>query len=606
MEKLPGGCVTTGAVAKVDESSVTATCRTARLEINELALTRKNLYEKIRVLRETLKKTEDDYWSQYHLRLNETNTDTATKLWVASFATKEGVVAEQTKLKLDELRGQIRVLEPQLQKADDEFWGKWQDVITKLATITKSGGTAPEVSEPSAAARAPRSKPKEHVAVAVAVGPLPQPRLTTMLPAYAPQSSASPLAPPAFFPNGPPIARMTTVYMPVVRNPDPPVAVPELPRAVQEPPQIVPELPQQVSETTPELTTPSSSQTDDSIASTSAYLYTTQQFTASLEVPSYNSPQNDDNTASTNAYHDTTKETTPSLEVPSPGSPQTDDKSTSVETQNTTDAQESPPFPGVTQPLAGRLYKAYYKHGDQEGWWVCKLLPTLPAHETAAWQEQVGISFTSPNLDLWHDAPACYTTTVQAKRKSGRSITRHHVVTGWAPGYEDGGPLVHQRAFPVLFFEDRKGEAGYFSVPMPPRKFNFKLQSWDWVEAKDLRPVETLVSPVYGEKSAANYVKRMEALRSSQPFGPSPEESPRLVLADGDPDQTECRPAKRLRIKIIRRDRPSAQDQTQSSLTQVQHETEMTDVGSLSGDTIAASSNSSSATQSDDEISKPC
>lgn len=555
MENRPGN-VTPGAFAKADEGSVTATCRNARMEINELAMTRKNLCDRIRALREILKKTEDDYWSQYHLRLNGTNTSTATKVWVANFATKEGVVAKQTKQKLDEFRGQLQVLEVQRQKADDEFWGKWQDVITKLATIPKPSQTAPEAFQPSAAIDAPGSKHKEDLA------PLPQPRLTIGPPTHTPVA-ASPLAPPAFFPDGPPLATPTTIEADL-RNSDTKF--------------VVPEPSQQVSGTTLETTAPipGCPQIDDSIVPTDAQHETSVDAPAFLGVPSQAIPQVDDRIASTE-----------------------DDSVTLTEAYHETTAEDTT-FLGVTQPEVGQIYKAYYKHEDQEGWWACTVLPTLPTHESEAWADQVGISFPSASLDLWHDAPECYVTTIETKRKNGKSTKKHHVITGWKPGYEDGGPLVTQRAFPVLFFEDRKGVQGHFNVPMPPRKFNFKPQSWDWVEAKNLRLLETWVGPVYGGISANNFKTRKAALGPCRPFDPSFEQYPTL-LTDADPEDSEYRPAKRLRIRLVSRNCPSTKTQSFST-DEGRQETEMTDAGSLSGDTIAASS---SAVQSDDELSKP-
>lgn len=550
---LPSTSVTFGKVAKVDESSVTATCRNARLEINELAMIRKNLSDRVRVLRENLKKAEDDYWSQYHLRLNGTNTGTATRLWVANFATKEGVVAKQTKQNLDVVRGQIRDLEVQLQKADDDFWGKWQDVITKLATIPKPSQTAPVAPQSSSAANASGRKPKEDVAHS------PQPRPTMMLPTHSP-GVLSPLAPPAFFPHGPPLATPTTNEVDDIPDSDPPV--------------VGSEPPQQVSKVTLKSTAQSERvpQSDDNVASTGVQHGSIAEEQVSSGVPSQSLPKIDDNTAPTEDYSIASTET------------------------HYEPAAENPPFLGVTRPVVGHIYKAYYKHDDQEGWWMCTVLPTLPAHETDAWKYKVGITFPSASLDLWHDAPECYTTTIQTKRKNGRSSRKHHVVTGWKPGYEDGGPLETQRSFPVLFFEDRRNIKGRFIVRMPPYNLHFKPEAWDWVEAKNLRPAQTDVGPVYGETTASLFRQRLEALRVTRPV----DKLPRIRIVDGqeDPENTDYRPTKRLRIRVIGRDHPLPQAQSSPSGGR---ETEMSDAGSLSGDTIAASS---SAIQSDDDLSK--
>lgn len=521
MENPPGGGMP-GEVARVgDENYVTATCSNARLEINALASRRKTLRTTITVLREKLKQTEDDYWSQYHIRLGGTDVGIPTLFWVSNFATKEGVLAKQMKQKLDEIRGQIQGLESQLQKADDEFWVKWQDVVTKLANIPQLNSTFPKAHQPSPTlhpANDPR-KTKDNMHVALP----PQPRPVSTLPAY---TAASPLAPPAFFPNGPPL-ETTTTYQAGTRHPE----APEVNVSTSYP----------LSETTSDSTTASSPYVSEVADSAAA--------------------------ASTEAPHNTTA--------------------------------NGPAFQGVTDPKVGHIYKAYYKHESHEGWWMCTLLPTLPAHESEAWAREVGISFPSASLDLWHDAPECYISTIQTKRKTGKSAMRHHVITGWQSGYGDGQPLVTQRAFPVLFFEDRKGVQGHFDVPMPPKKFNFKPHAWDWVEAKNLRPVDADVGPVYGEIAAEKFAKRLEVLRQQDHSSHIKQE---LSPTAADDQEAGGRPVKRPRIRIIHRTRPSTPVQSYSA--EGREETEIADAGSLSGDTIAASS-SSSVAQSDDEMIKP-
>lgn len=511
MENPPGGGMPGEVPRGDDDNYVTSTCRNARLEINTLASRRKNLRLNITVMREKLKQIEDDYWSQYHMRLGETDVGIPTLLWVSNFATKEGVVAKQTKQRLDEIRGQIQGLEFQLRKADDEFWGRWHDVITTLANIPQLNPSLPEAPRPSATLHAANNPCKLEDNLPVA--PLPQPRPTSMLPTYA---TSCPLAPPAFFPNGPPLETPTTDEA-GARHTYAPVGI-----------------------------------TESFPLSETKFDFTT--------APSQYLPEVADSTASTEAPHNATA--------------------------------NDPAFQGVTDPKVGHIYKAYYKHEDHEGWWMCTVLPTLPAHESEAWAREVGISFPSASLDLWHDAPGCYASTIQTKRKMGKPTKRHHVITGWQSGYEDGQPLVTRRAFPVLFFEDRKGVQGHFDVPMPPKKFNFKPHAWDWVEAKDLRSVDADVGPVYGEVSAEKFAKRLKALRQEN------ESSQELTTTAAD-DQ-DGRPIKRPRIRIIHRNRPLAPAQVHS--TEGQEETELTDAYSLSGDTIAASS---SVVQSDDEMIKP-
>ncbi|KAK7733998.1 hypothetical protein SLS53_007993 [Cytospora paraplurivora] len=572
------------AATQEDECFVASMCRDARLKNTALGTRRKDLRNKITVMREKSKKIECDYWCQYHLRLDATDTGASTTQWISNFATKEGAVAKQTKQRLDEVRRQIQGLEVQLQKADDEFWENWQHYMTKIASISCHNPDLPEVpqmSEPSVpSTRAHALKVSRKVRKSMA--PPPKPRKIPLLPSPAhptvvaqpknvgieeeknmlhsqarlrrvnnrttsdgdnvdstalpvkpdvnTQSKptypvAGPLAPPVFFPDGPPPAANLAAEEAVSRLPVAPITRLE---------------PTEGSE----------------IASKSS---------ATPAPPLL--PQAAGSTASSRASsHD-------------------------VSTKEDNDSS----FQGVTSPQIGQVYKAYYKHDNHEGWWMCTVLPTLPAHESEAWLREVGISFPSPNLDIWYDAPKCYDLTIESKRKAGKWTKRHHVITGWHSGYGDGQPLETQRAFPVLFFEDRKGVQGHYEVPMPPKKFTFKPHAWDWVEAKNLRPADADVGPVHGTITAEKFVKRLEALRNED--NTSRDSTPIMASAD-----QEERAAKRPRIRVLPRTRQSVQERTYLPETkEKQEDIEMADSGSLSGDTIAASSTH----QSDDELSKP-
>lgn len=557
------------AVAPEDESSAVSMCRDARLKTTEVATRRKDLRNQITALRENIIKIDYEYWSQYHLRLDATENDAvdaSTTQWIIKFATKEAAVAKQTKENLDEVQRQIQGLELQLQKVDDEFWRNWQHYMTKIASISPEAPQMPVPSLPSTAAHtpevsrkvknvmAPPSQPGRKVSLPTAVahpnnigtqkeknmlhsqGSLRRvdKRATSdgenvdsaALPAESDDSTLSrptypatgPLAPPVFFPYGPPPAAD-----PATKTAFPQAQLPAQPTARLEP-----------------------------------------SVTPAQPLP----PQASGSTASARASsHD--------------ASTKKDNKSS---------------FQGVTAPQVGQIYKAYYKHDSHEGWWMCTVLPTLPAHESEAWMSEVGISFPSPNLDIWYDAPKCYDLTIGSKRKAGRWTKRHHVITGWHAGYGDGQPLEAQRAFPVLFFEDRNGVQGHYDVPMPPKKFTFKPHAWDWVEAKDLRPAGADVGPVHGTITADKFVKRLEALRNEDD---SSRGSTPSIPASPHPEE---RAAKRPRLRALPRTREPVQGRAYLPQTKERREdVEMADSGSLSGDTIAASS----MHQSDDELRKP-
>ncbi|KUI57400.1 hypothetical protein VP1G_04747 [Cytospora mali] len=574
MEDPPGGCMS----AKEHEVFVAKMCRGVRMKVIALEKKRKSLRIKIAVLRESLKQTEDEYWAQYHVRLDSTDKGSSTDDWVINFATQESVVAKDTKQRLDELRGQIQDLEVKLQKADEKFWGTWQDYMKKLANIPRLNSSpqeASQISQTSSTTHATdhsfifkdtmipssrhlrTSKFPSRAHLAAKVYPMilateedknfhhskdgrrqvnnsatsrgkkvkspdvPGEVGDHTAPSRPTYTTASPLARPPFFPFGPPPANPTTGCTAAQLAPAAPVVAPE----------------------------PSEPSHVDSKPSA----VSTQALPRQLsECPTIS--------------EDGTKETA-----------------------------ENTRFQGITDPKVGHIYKAYYKHENHEGWWMCTVLPTLPAHESEAWARQVGISFTSTSLDLWHDAPECYSVTTQTKRKTGRFTMKHHVITGWQTSYGDGQPLETQRAFPVLFFEDRKGVQGHFDVPMPPKKFNFKAHAWDWVEAKNLRHVDEDVGAYYGEISAGKFARRLEALRQEENFS----QESTLTVADNQ----EGPPAKRPRIKLIHRKLSPTEARSQlTPYKEGQEDVDMADAGSLSGDTLAASS---TGQQSDDEMSKP-
>jgi hypothetical protein len=100
-------------------------------------------------------------------------------------------------------------------------------------------------------------------------------------------------------------------------------------------------------------------------------------------------------------------------------------------------------YKGVTDPVAGDLYSGYWGPSHKSyalmilGWddqKVCGLQGNLYNH-----------GFFKPQKNGKVVVPKCYTLTQNKK-----------AIAGWAAGYEDGGPRVQQRQFPVLWFDERK------------------------------------------------------------------------------------------------------------------------------------------------------
>lgn len=84
--------------------------------------------------------------------------------------------------------------------------------------------------------------------------------------------------------------------------------------------------------------------------------------------------------------------------------------------------------------------------------------------------EEIGICGSLATLFQYASGPVCY-------RYAGDQIV------GWRDGYEDGGPLVTQRRYPVLLLDE-----GDFPVPPPEVRFELPKQSvYDWSAAHDFR-----------------------------------------------------------------------------------------------------------------------
>ncbi|KAF4469367.1 hypothetical protein FALBO_3734 [Fusarium albosuccineum] len=86
----------------------------------------------------------------------------------------------------------------------------------------------------------------------------------------------------------------------------------------------------------------------------------------------------------------------------------------------------------VIDPEHGQIYRVYWKSSKQ---WLAALL--LPMHNL----QDVGIPNSIEGLGLLEDLPKCYAYDPRRKNFS------------WEEGYEDDGPRVLMRKFPVMFFD---------------------------------------------------------------------------------------------------------------------------------------------------------
>jgi len=117
------------------------------------------------------------------------------------------------------------------------------------------------------------------------------------------------------------------------------------------------------------------------------------------------------------------------------------------------------PFEGVSDPIVGRLYRAWFR-GD--GFYAALMLP-LGSFAAA------GVVGDIDSMDCLKAAPKCY------RRSKGH-------ISGWADGYEDGGPKVRERRFPMMYIEESVSLSFQGDLVKPP--------SLGWVAAKDLRPFD--------------------------------------------------------------------------------------------------------------------
>ncbi|SPO05195.1 uncharacterized protein DNG_07881 [Cephalotrichum gorgonifer] len=102
-------------------------------------------------------------------------------------------------------------------------------------------------------------------------------------------------------------------------------------------------------------------------------------------------------------------------------------------------------FLGVTDPVVGAIYRGYW--AKARNWYGVLVLPRSkffddPSFESLNLPEELAGTYLSDHI------PDCY-------HSSKQSEDGVRTLIDWEDGFEDGGPFVSERQFPVLFFDGR-------------------------------------------------------------------------------------------------------------------------------------------------------
>ena len=123
-------------------------------------------------------------------------------------------------------------------------------------------------------------------------------------------------------------------------------------------------------------------------------------------------------------------------------------------------------FKGITDAKYGNLYLGYWPK-DKTRYPVI----VLPLGDLKA----AGLQGTLLGTSLRKTVPKCYVVT--------RPTPDTKVISGWAKGYEDGGPLVTKREFPVMYFDKQLSVRDHF---LRPKVANPPHSLVGWIAARHL------------------------------------------------------------------------------------------------------------------------
>ncbi|ROW10945.1 hypothetical protein VMCG_01375 [Cytospora schulzeri] len=158
--------------------------------------------------------------------------------------------------------------------------------------------------------------------------------------------------------------------------------------------------------------------------------------------------------------------------------------------------QESEPFLGVAEPVAGELYQVYWE--EDETWYPVTVLPLGSLRE-------IGIAGNLRDLGLILTIPSCYEV-------GGDGFD----IVGWKPHVQASGPPASERQFPCLFFDED------FEVPLTGRFAPPDGPHYAWLSAKDLRYIDYRqpgghIINTAGRTAAKNFRKRLMMMRDPRP-----------------------------------------------------------------------------------------
>ncbi|KAI0114278.1 hypothetical protein F4776DRAFT_666946 [Hypoxylon sp. NC0597] len=141
------------------------------------------------------------------------------------------------------------------------------------------------------------------------------------------------------------------------------------------------------------------------------------------------------------------------------------------------DSKTTSTFKGIVSPIVGEIYKIQI--GPIKTGYAAVILPTGDFRE-------IGISRSIHDTCLAKSIPACYRYDEHTMK-----------ILGWKKDYDDGGPRVTSREFPVMYF----GEVA--RIPLNG-EFTALNARFAWVSAKFIRP---LPLDLYSSRSTAGYQK---------------------------------------------------------------------------------------------------
>ncbi|KAK3375857.1 hypothetical protein B0T24DRAFT_676760 [Lasiosphaeria ovina] len=215
---------------------------------------------------------------------------------------------------------------------------------------------------------------------------------------------------------------------------------------------------------------------------------------------------------------------------------------------------------GIKNPTPGELYLGYWTKEKKN--YAVLLLPRGDL-------KCAGMHGTLSDTGLLIKAPKCYVIDRMSMQ-----------IKGWAPGYEDGGPLEMKRDFPVMYFDGRRSVGWLRAKDLSP--FNF--QNPCWKDIPFFREAVQHYALVRGFKSydqmvekSANMNLKMFAQDRSSKRQPLPSSASKGAqekqTIDAQPSTSERRSA---RVATVEADEPEIEKRRTKHSTPEDHE--MTDV----------------------------